>query len=115
MNESEPKRITALKITAFVLAGIGIGVNLIGIILYWQKDMFFDVLIHSALILLGAIVIIAVAFYKGRRLLSPAALILITTVVALVYRSFPDPSQDAAAIFGISAFIWLVLEKLFKN
>lgn len=113
--ETETKTIKTLKIIAYVLAGMGIALNAVGVYIFWDLGMTFDVVIHSTLTVLGIVLIPAIALIQARRFISPAALIFIATVVALIHRKFPEPTQDAAAIFGISAFVWLVLEKVLKN
>lgn len=113
-TETESKTVGALKVVAYVLAGMGIALNGIGIAVFWNMNKTFDVVIHSTLTILGIALIFAIAITQARRIISPAALVFIATVVALIHRAFPEPTQDAAAIFGISAFVWLVLEKFYK-
>ena len=95
--------------------GFAFALNLLALILYtFVKFSVFDIVIHLVLTVVSSALLFTLISNKTR-LVYPGMLLMITTAVALIYRSFPEPSQDAAAIFGISAFIWLLFEKVVKS
>lgn len=49
------------------------------------------------------------------RINSTGLLVIFTALVTLLYQNFPNVVETGAAIFGVSAFIWLVFERIFKG
>lgn len=112
LQKPVPKWAVRLGKAAWILSFI---VNLAALFLFIFVDFsVFDIVVHSVLTVVAAALIFSLVSNKTR-LIYPGMLLMVTTFVAFLYRAFPEPSQDAAAIFGISAFIWLLLEKVFKS
>lgn len=99
----------------FAASVINMVVNIIFAYTNFSNGENFFAALHLIIILSSAATLIGLLFNKASFLFRIVVLVSITTVVTVFYDLYPDRLQQAASIFGVSAFIWLFIDRFMED
>ena len=101
--------------TLYFFGGVSIGFNIFAIIISILEKDWSNIFVHIIIPFLTFIYLLAYHRKSVNRIITPFILIIIASFVAFAYMFFKDALEQVATVFGITTFIWLLLENIRRD